>query len=387
MGDDSNAGGNNSSSGNGGGQVLYLYCVNSVTEVCTPGSFTECPLGEAPKDECPDGFSKNTYGGVQQYLYCVNPAMEACTTGPVTECPPGEVPKDECPAGYSKDGNNNNNGGKQDFLFCVYPDTEVCVPGPVTECQSGGTPKDECPADFLKDYNRYYRGLIVYEGQSYRTVKIGTQTWMAENLNYNVAGSKCYNNDEANCVAYGRLYDWTTAMTLPTNCNSTYCVSQNIKYRGICPANWHIPSQAEFIQLLRYVEDVNSMAERTDGYISNTAGKYLKATSGWNWEVKRDYVEDSDPNGIDTYGFSAIPSGGAHLGDLCTPLCFSGFGYRASFWGTGEGNDLPSSTWNHESYAYRLFINTYDNSQSGPAHASVSYVKKEVYISVRCIKD
>ncbi|MCL1956547.1 MAG: fibrobacter succinogenes major paralogous domain-containing protein [Fibromonadales bacterium] len=102
------------------------------------------------------------------------------------------------------------------------------------------------------------------DNKTYKVVKIGEQTWLAENLNYNASGSKCYDNNPANCDKYGRLYDWGTARTA-------------------CLKGWHLPSKAEWKALVASVG----------------GGKFLKAASGWK----------NNGNGTDAYSFSALPGG------------------------------------------------------------------------------
>jgi uncharacterized protein (TIGR02145 family) len=77
---------------------------------------------------------------------------------------------------------------------------------------------------------------------SYGTVKIGSQWWMSENLNESGTGKTCYRDQSANCLKYGALYTWTGAM------NGSILE----RARGICPQGWHIPSLAEWQQLLEY---------------------------------------------------------------------------------------------------------------------------------------
>jgi uncharacterized protein (TIGR02145 family) len=108
---------------------------------------------------------------------------------------------------------------------------------------------------------------------------------MANNLNYKTtSGSICYDNKDSNCVEFGRLYKWETAMDLPTGCSFSYsCASQiDLKHKGICPTGWHLPTRAEWGILL-----------------SGSTADNLKATSDWN----------NDENGQDTYGFAALPGG------------------------------------------------------------------------------
>jgi uncharacterized protein (TIGR02145 family) len=127
-------------------------------------------------------------------------------------------------------------------------------------------------------------GTLTYEGQTYKTVLIGTQTWMAENLNYTPSNgnSWCYRNMASYCATYGRLYDWNTLMAGSVSSEATPSGVQ-----GICPEGWHVPSIAEWTILENAVGG------------NSTAGKKLKANSSlWFTNI-----------GTDDYGFSALPGG------------------------------------------------------------------------------
>jgi uncharacterized protein (TIGR02145 family) len=161
--------------------------------------------------------------------------------------------------------------------------------------------------------NIVYGALIdSRDGKIYRTVTIGSQTWMAENLNYDTTGSVCYNNKESNCERYGRLYNWNTVMA-----GSSTSSSNPSGIQGICPSGWHVPSDAEWTALMNIV--------------GSSAGTKLKSTSGWS----------SGGNGMDDCGFSALPGGG----------CGSSFFFAGShgFWWSATERGA-SSAWYRDMY-------------------------------------
>ena len=132
------------------------------------------------------------------------------------------------------------------------------------------------------------------DGRKYNTITIGSQTWMAENLNYGTANSYCFNKDPEKCAEYGRFYTWAAAMDSAgiwgvngKGCgyNSTCKPLWIYPVRGVCPAGFHLPTIYEWRILFSAV----------GGKMS--AGKMLKSTMGW------------EQNGTDDYGFSAIPVG------------------------------------------------------------------------------
>lgn len=113
------------------------------------------------------------------------------------------------------------------------------------------------------------------DGKTYRKVKIGDQTWMAQNLNYKGEGKDtigyCYGKNSANCNTYGRLYP----------------IEETIEKGSVCPDGWHLPDTTEWFALFSAV----------DG--KETAATHLNSTSGW-----------TEPgNGDDKFGFSALPGG------------------------------------------------------------------------------
>jgi uncharacterized protein (TIGR02145 family) len=139
------------------------------------------------------------------------------------------------------------------------------------------------------------------DGKTYKTTKIGEQVWMAENLNYEVDGSVCYDSKPENCQKYGSLYDWETA-------------------KKVCPNDWHLPSNAEWDKLYRFADGTSGTESP---YISKTAGKHLKAKSGW------DNYEGKLGNGMDTFGFAALPGGGKD-DDSFNTIGNSGFWWSSS---------------------------------------------------------
>jgi len=228
---------------------------------------------------------------------------------------------------------------------------------------------------------------------NYKTKQIGTQVWMAENLNYNVSGSKCYGeggqvydkeNDDLitlsyaevqdNCAKYGRLYNWAAAMDLPSKCNSTLstndaaCAIRTPSHRGICPVGWHIPANADWDELYRYVDGTNGTSSP---YESPTAGKYLKATSGWN----NDYYGNSG-NGEDSRGFSALP-GGAGSSDGF----FGNVGDDGFWWSSNESDWTNDGKWSSSEVAYTQRM---DNGGDKTFYSSM--IKSNLF-SVRCVMD
>src|SRR5574344_793077 len=209
------------------------------------------------------------------------------------------------------------------------------------------------------DLNNLNTGTIVYGGQTYKTIGIGNQMWMAENLNYsdsvtmaNLQGNSwCYANSPDSCTKYGRLYTWTAAMNIDSTYQRTRMTAAT-PHRGICPEGWHVPTDAEWKELYAFVDTNNG----TEG-----VGTSLKSIMGWldtNNAIK----------GTDIFGFSAIPSGYRN-----NDTSFYNMGKVAYFWSASEYS---------ESTAYDGSL-----SYAKTDMRTVTYTKKEAAIPLRCLKN
>jgi len=168
------------------------------------------------------------------------------------------------------------------------------------------------------------------DGKSYDIVQIGSQTWMAENLNYETETSACPEGDKRNCSKYGRLYTWEEA-------------------KQICPEGWRLPDCVDFEQII------------SNAGGAEMAGNSLKSTSGW---FKKG-------NGTDDFGFNALPAGYRLAGNDATGGKFDGIGGYAHLWSASETPD---------GLAYYLLLDFSSKS------AKLSAFGKDESRSVRCVK-
>ena len=130
------------------------------------------------------------------------------------------------------------------------------------------------------------------DGRVYATVTVDGQTWMAENLAYDLGeGSLCFDNDPANCEKYGRMYTFYVVRDAPA-----------------CPAGWHLPSKDEY-------EKFHTVTGR--GFADK------KTVTGW---------VDESGNGKDTYGFGLLPGGVCRYNKTDSTMNFAGAGEYAYLW-------------------------------------------------------
>ena len=217
---------------------------------------------------------------------------------------------------------------KDDGSFVAYSSSSVKPTS--SSAKSSSSLAKSSSSSAVKSSSSIVKGSLVDErdGQIYKTVTIGNQTWMAENLNFETDNSYCYNDTASYCAKYGRLYTWTAT-------------------KKLCPNSWHLPDTTEWNALFINVGGMS------------WAGEKLKSASGWA----------DNGNGVDAYGFSALPAGNRYYN---IPSLSIKIGTRAFFW---------SSIENDGDNAYSIIFDDVNSS------TVLNISEKVNAYSVRCIKD
>ena len=204
-----------------------------------------------------------------------------------------------------------------------------------TESSSSVVSYTKLAWEFMNPNIDYIEFTDERDGQVYRAVVIGEQTWMAQNLSYNQYEVYAYNNCPRasvpdSCGKYGILYSYQDR-------------------KDVCPNGWHLPSSDEWKALFSFV------GSSTEVY------KKLRTTTGWTTKDS----DEEDKNGTDDFGFSAYPSGYK----LYTSV--TAFGEEASFWTSSMGGVGPMIVESKYSYfrTDQITTQSYDS------------------FAIRCIKD
>ena len=226
--------------------------------------------------------------------------------------------------------------------------------------------KTNCPGGIICKYvtteflnqeflasDKYGEVLDERDGQVYKTIEIGSQTWIAQNLNYKKGKSWCYKNESDSCLKYGVLYSWATAidsLALITNlgqdCGYKKKCTLPSKVQGICPDGWHLPDTTEWSNLFKAAGG------------KSAAGTNLKSQTGW-------YAHG---NGTDLVGFAALPAGYRTNYDEK----YNRITELTRFWNATEGDA-----------SYTHYVDFHYNDEQ----ASFGFYLKDSGYSVRCVKD
>jgi uncharacterized protein (TIGR02145 family) len=190
------------------------------------------------------------------------------------------------------------------------------------------------------------------DGKTYKTVTIGDQIWMAENMAFKVGNSPCYQNKEKNCRKYGRYYDWKSAMKA-------------------CPSGWRLPSKDDFDKLVVSVisEPLEADSWRLRQAKERILIQMLNSKKGWY----------KNGNGLDLYGFSAVPAGDV-TGNGEGGFRFRLMGYGTYFWSSSNSWNISDS---HDFFSlYYTVGGSYENEVIG----FFNY-PDDAPLSVRCVRD
>jgi uncharacterized protein (TIGR02145 family) len=222
-----------------------------------------------------------------------------------------------------------------------------------------------CGVDSVHNPNLSYGSMTDQQGNVYKTIAIGTQEWMAENLKTSIyrngesianitdsiqwsnliTGAWCYyNNDSQFECPYGKLYNWYTV----------------VDSRNVCPTGWHMPTDGEWSVLINYFDPTANGG----GNFPNSAGGKLKSPGLQYWvSPNQDAINES--------GFSGLPAGLRH--DFGA---FSTIGFTGSWWSSTEFSTAFAFAWGRNLSYF-----------SGDANRNDPLPYKNRGYSLRCLRD
>lgn len=231
----------------------------------------------------------------------------------------------------------------------------------------------QLPSEIIFNSNLSYGTLTDIDGNAYKTITIGTQIWIAENLKttryFNGTNIPLVNTtskwdalsitDKAYCWqsdnliykdVYGALYTWGAAMNGDTSSDSIPS-----KVQGVCPTGWHLPSNAEWAELKNYLGDY--------------AGSKMKEAGTTHWQ-------SSNEGATNESGFTGLPGGMRYIDEA-----FHGQLESGAFEPIGGVGSWWSSTENGPTKAYNQTMTSWYSNLFEENH------EKQSGLSVRCIKD
>ena len=207
-----------------------------------------------------------------------------------------------------------------------------------------------CKKEEVKPSNQF---VDPRDGVIYKTVTIGSQTWMAENLKYLPSLTHLMNYDDSKPFYCVSGYSWDSVSAAKKTFNFiNYGVAYNwAAAQTACPPGWHLPSVAEWNQLINYCGG------------DSIAGGKLKARGTKLWQ-------NPNTGGTDEYGFNALPGG------MGLPLT-NGLGYNAPFW-NGEKDTVGN---------YKIGITLFHDYRVASTFITNKRKKDEGFLFIRCVKD
>lgn len=236
-------------------------------------------------------------------------------------------------------------------------------------------PKNKLLTDY-RDGNVYATTTIAIPSKKY------SEVWMAENLNYKMKNSYCYEDSAKYCDTYGRLYTWAAAVGKSESvCGSGHeCGLGTNKVQGACPKGWHLPTEEEWIALIIAVDGTITEYIVTESGSKNTAGKKLKSKNVWGWgitDITGDGMDFFSGDGMDSYGFSAFPAG-----------CRDSYGDYIHYRDRGCGYfGISTCFWSSHEVLYRDDLAAYMYLDLNDERAYLYHQYESYGCSVRCIKD